>query len=452
MEALIIAAGDGGRLGDLTKDKPKPLIQLLGLSLIERTVLTAKQADIHEFLIVVGYRGDKIKEKLGDGERLGVKIDYIQNKEWQKEENGASVLKAKEALNENFVLLMSDHIFDDRILNELVKCDMKSSVVLAVDRKEPCKEDTKVLERNGKIVDIGKNIRESNCVDTGIFLCSPKIFSYIEEAANEKKGELRDSIKKAAKNGDAEIFDITKIESYPSKMRKNIELWWTDIDTQDDLKKASDKLITNLKKTSDGPVSRYLNRPISIIISKYLVKTSISPNSISFFPFIISMLGAYFFFLGGYVNLVIGGILAQISSIVDGCDGEVARLTFQATTFGGWFDAVLDRYADGFLLFSLTYYVYPLNNNFLYIAIGFLAIMGSFMNSYTADKYYSLRNRLLNRRIGSKDFSFRIRRDVRTFIIFVGALINQPLLTLILIGTMTNLENIRRVIVLYKNK
>ena len=219
------------------------------------------------------------------------------------------------------------------------------------------------------------------------------------------------------------------------------------------LKKAEDKLLTNLKKTSDGPVSRYLNRPISIIISKYLVKTSISPSFISFFSFIISMLGAFFFFLGGYVNLVIGGILAQISSIVDGSDGEVARLKFQATDFGGWFDAVLDRYADGFLLFGLTYYVYIIDNNFLYITIGFLAIMGSFMNSYTADKYDGLRNGMLDRRIGSKGgFSFRIGRDVRIFIIFVGALINQPLLILILIGTMTNIENIRRVIVLYKNK
>ena len=78
--------------------------------------------------------------------------------------------------------------------------------------------------------------------------------------------------------------------------------------------------------------------------------------------------------------------------------------------------------------------------------------MGSFMNSYTADNYDGLRSGLLNRRIGSKGFSFRIGRDVRTFIIFVGALINQPLLILILIGAMTNIENIRRVVVLYKNK
>jgi CDP-L-myo-inositol myo-inositolphosphotransferase len=119
MKALIIAAGDGDRLAVLTNNTPKPLISVLGLSLIERVILTSKQAGIEEYVIVVGYLGDKIKANLGNGKRLGVKIDYVENGEWQRE-NGISVLKAKELLNENFILLMSDHIFDDRILKELV--------------------------------------------------------------------------------------------------------------------------------------------------------------------------------------------------------------------------------------------------------------------------------------------------------------------------------------------
>jgi CDP-L-myo-inositol myo-inositolphosphotransferase len=88
-------------------------------------------------------------------------------------------------------------------------------------------------------------------------------------------------------------------------------------------------------------------------------------------------------------------MLAQISSIIDGCDGEIARLKFQTSEFGGWYDAILDRYADAFLLFSLTYYVYFLGENLLYLFIGFLAIIGSFVNSYTADKYDGLMKKIL---------------------------------------------------------
>ena len=76
-----------------------------------------------------------------------------------------------------------------------------------------------------------------------------------------------------------------------------------------------------------------------------------------------------------------------------------------------------------------------------------MAIMGSFMNSYTADKYDSL----MKKKLGPKDNYFRIGRDVRIFIIFIGCLINQPLLILIVIASITNLENVRRVVVIYKN-
>ena len=72
MKALIIAAGRGQRLDHLTKENPKPLIKLLGLSLIERVILTAKQAGIKEFIIVIGYLGNKIKLKLGNGEKYGI--------------------------------------------------------------------------------------------------------------------------------------------------------------------------------------------------------------------------------------------------------------------------------------------------------------------------------------------------------------------------------------------
>jgi CDP-L-myo-inositol myo-inositolphosphotransferase len=145
--------------------------------------------------------------------------------------------------------------------------------------------------------------------------------------------------------------------------------------------------------------------------------------------------------------LVVGALLAHVSSVIDGCDGEIARLKFQATEFGGWFDAVLDRYADAFLLFGLTYHVYVANSDIFALFIGFLAMIGTFMNSYTADKY----DGLMKRKLRPGKHYFRMGRDVRMFIIFVGALLNQPLLVLVLIALLMNAENIRRIVVLYKD-
>ena len=222
------------------------------------------------------------------------------------------------------------------------------------------------------------------------------------------------------------------------------------MDDETAFKKAEDRLLDTLKKTSDGPVSRYLNRPLSIRITRHLSRTKITPNQISIFSFILGLLGAMFFFLGGYLNLITGAILAQISSVIDGCDGEIARIKFRATEFGGWFDAVLDRYADAFLLFGLTYHVYQLEPDdiSLSIFVGFMAVIGTFMNSYTADKY----DGLMKRKLGPKKYYFRIGRDVRIFIILLGALINMPFLILSIIAVSMNAENVRRVWLLYRNE
>jgi len=440
MKCLIIAAGKGSRLsirGDL-----KPLVPLLELPLIERVILTAKGAGLSDFYVVTGYNGKKLRKHLDTfSQGKGIKINHLVNEEWEKE-NGLSVLKAKGEIEENFILLMSDHIFDESILTELLQEKITDKeVVLAVDYNLKNKivdvdDVTRVLVKgNNRIANIGKNIKKYNAYDTGIFLCSPALFGALEEGSAHGETSLSAGIKILAKKKKARIFDIKG--SY-----------WIDVDNEIAFKKAENILLDNLKKTSDGPVSRHLNRPISTRISKYLLKKRITPNQISFFSFILSVIGALFFSLGGYVNLLIGGILAQVSSVIDGCDGEIARLKFQTSEFGGWYDAVLDRYADAFLLFGLTYYAYFPGESLLYLLIGFLALIGSFMNSYTADKY----DGLMKKKLGPGKHYFRIGRDVRMFIIFLGALINQPVLILFIIAFTMNAENIRRIVMFYKSR
>ena len=439
MKCLIIAAGEGSRLSN--RGDSKPLIPLLGIPLIERVMLNANKVGLRDFYIVTGYNGEKVRKHLDQFiQNHDITITHLINEEWEKQ-NGLSILKAKGQIKENFILLMADHIFNENILARLMETeDDDSEVRLAVDYNIDNKmvdldDVTKVLvDGNDRIIDIGKDIKEYNAYDTGIFHCSPAIFEALEESVANGDSSLSGGMKMLAKKKKARIFDIK-------------ENYWIDVDDEEAFKKAENILLSNLKKTSDGPVSRHLNRPISTRITKHLLKKDITPNQITFFSFMLSLLGATFFFLGGYVNLIVGGILAQVSSVIDGCDGEVARLKFQASEFGGWFDAVLDRYADAFLLFGLTYYVYLPKENLLYLFIGFFAIIGTFMNSYTADKY----DGLMKKKVAPGKHYFRIGRDVRMFIIFLGTLISQPVLILFIIAFTMNAENIRRIIIFYKN-
>lgn len=440
MKCLIIAAGKGSRLRP--RGDSKPLIPVLGVPMIERVIRSALEAGTDDFYVVTGYQGERVRtflDRLSD--RLRVAITTIVNEAWEKE-NGLSVLKAREFLREPFLLLMADHLFDPAIPRKLMALPSSDGeITLAVDGDAhnsaiDMGDVTRVKTEGGKILNIGKGLTDFNGFDTGIFLCTPAIFSALERCV-EKYGDgtLSGAVRVLAAEGRAKAVETSG--------------FWIDVDNEEALKRAESRLLSTLKKTSDGPVSRHLNRPISLRITRhFLLKTGVTPNLISVFSFLLALLAAYFFFLGQYVNLVIGAILTQVSSVIDGCDGEVARLKYKSTDWGGWFDAVLDRYADGFVLFGLTYYVYRTNDNFLLVFIvGFLALMGTFMNSYTADKYHWL----MRKKLGPDKNYFRMGRDIRMFIIFLGAIANQPFLALVLIALVTNVGNIRRVVISYKN-
>ena len=122
--------------------------------------------------------------------------------------------------------------------------------------------------------------------------------------------------------------------------------------------------------------------------------------------------------------------------------GTSLGVTFQSSPYGGWLDAVLDRYADAFLLFGLTWYAYADTPQDLVLVTGFLAIIGSFMVSYTADKYDHLMATQISRGRG-----FRLGRDVRVFLIFLAAICNQVYLALGVIAVIMNVETIRRLII-----
>ncbi|HID25034.1 MAG TPA: hypothetical protein EYP23_01015 [Thermoplasmata archaeon] len=449
-QAVILAAGRGERFQELTEDKPKPLIQLLGLTLIERVILTAKQVGVTDFVIVVGYQGDKIQKHLGSGEKLGVKITYVENKEWKKG-NGVSLSKTKKFVQRNFLLLMSDHIFDESVLARLLKENVEGNkVVLVVDRNIENnefvdeKDATKVLVKEDKIVDIGKSLREYNAYDTGIFYCPPLLFDALEKSMKKGDDSLTGGIKALAEKGCVRTLDIQKG-------------FWVDVDNEKLLQKTQALLLSKLKKPSDGPVSRYLNRPVSTRITKWLSKKNITPNQITVGSFLLCCLSTLFFLLGGDINLALGGLIAQISSIVDGCDGEIARLKFLETEFGSWIDAVLDRYADAFLIIGLIFYVYLLDKNLMFLLIGFFSLLGTFMSSYTADKY----DGFMKKQLQSKGHYLRVGRDVRIFLIFVFTMISLPLSLfidtlflimslLLLLAVLTNGENLRRIILMHK--
>jgi CDP-L-myo-inositol myo-inositolphosphotransferase len=142
---------------------------------------------------------------------------------------------------------------------------------------------------------------------------------------------------------------------------------------------------------------------------------------------------------------IIAGLLAQLSSIVDGVDGGLARLKGMTSEFGSFLDSVLDRYADilivlGLTLWSLSHESYP----GIWIA-GFLAISGTICISYTRARVSPNHRHLFEK--GLKSLA---SRDIRLFLIMIGAVIGQAYFCLITIAALTNLVVFYRLIYIYR--
>jgi len=101
-------------------------------------------------------------------------------------------------------------------------------------------------------------------------------------------------------------------------------------------------LFRSLTKPSDGPVSRLLNRPMSLSVTRLLLDTSVTPNQMTIVSTVIGAIGVYLVFLGGWGAVAAGAGLVHLQSVLDGTDGEIARLKFQTSRFGEWLDNVLD--------------------------------------------------------------------------------------------------------------
>lgn len=234
-KCLIIAAGQGNRLCHLRDSKP--LVQLGDKKLIEWVMCGAMKAGIIDFFIVTGYRAERVAPFLTKlREKYNIHIHLIYNDQW-KRENGLSVLKAKNFLNEKFILLMADHIFSEAIILKLFKEQIKSGeVILAVDyltSNHPyvnIEDVTKVQSENNRIMNIGKNIYIYNCYDTGIFYCTPVIFSAIEESTQKGDYTLSGGMKILAQKKKARVMDIG-------------HKFWIDVDDEETLQKAKKMLM-----------------------------------------------------------------------------------------------------------------------------------------------------------------------------------------------------------------
>lgn len=151
---------------------------------------------------------------------------------------------------------------------------------------------------------------------------------------------------------------------------------WQRINSEEDRQSAERKLDRWLVKPTDGIYAR-LNRKISIPISRQLIKFPVTANMVTIFTLGVGLASAAFFALGGYWTTLVGAFLCLWSSILDGCDGEVARLKLQESAFGCWLETVCDYLFYLFLFVGMTVGLWRSSGSRMYLFCGVMLLCGA---------------------------------------------------------------------------
>ena len=229
-EAVVLMAGSGSRLRKHGFGLAKPLVPICGRPLISYTFEALIHAGIKTVHAVVGFESESLMVKVRPLIPHTVDIRFIINRDWEKQ-NGISVLAAADEVRCPFLLTMSDHLFDQSIFGVVLRapCDRLN---LAIDRKLNTIADLddamKVQTRGDRIVAIGKNLRDYDAIDTGLFVCPHEIFQYLERAKSrnrESDCSLADGVRLMADDGKTRAIDIGNA-------------WWQDVDTPQMLQHA----------------------------------------------------------------------------------------------------------------------------------------------------------------------------------------------------------------------
>jgi CDP-L-myo-inositol myo-inositolphosphotransferase len=151
-----------------------------------------------------------------------------------------------------------------------------------------------------------------------------------------------------------------------------------------DVALARRKVLGGAVGVADGVIARHLNRPLSRRITERLLSRDVKPWQISFASF-AAVLGAGASFAVGHATT--GGLMAQLASVLDGVDGELARVRYQDSPFGGVYDALLDRIGDAALIGGMTLYAWLMGAGHSAVALGFAAVAGSSLSMLVKEKY-----------------------------------------------------------------
>lgn len=237
MQALILAAGTGSRLGKYTKDNTKCMLEVNGETLIKQTLEKLNNVGITKLILVVGYKKDNLISHVGT-QYKNIKIEYIENPIYNKTNNIYSLYLAKEKLaKDDTLLLESDLVFEESILIRLINDKRKSLAV--VDKYKSWMDGTSVtLDKEDHILNFFSKT-SFKFQDVSEYYKTVNIYKFSKEFSNKIYIPFLEAYSKAM--GDNEYYEsvlrvLTILDRHELRaLRLDGEKWYEIDDIQDKL-------------------------------------------------------------------------------------------------------------------------------------------------------------------------------------------------------------------------
>lgn len=275
-----------------------PLKKLAGLSVIARHIKIFERFGIKKIWIVVGPEKDTLSTHVEEI-RTGADVHVIENTAWQELGlSGLSLLKGK--VEGDFFAVRADVVYDKEVLKPLSA------------EAESADQGVAVLHEDHQ---------------TGLVVLTPRVFD---------GGMQADSLEELVSAG---------IGHQKFNTLAGDEFFFHKLETKKSWKLANNSLLRSCRKSTDGFISRNCNRYISLFFTRFLINAPFHANWYTLITSVIGMASGYYAWKGTGFDFIIAGILFNAASILDGVDGEMARLKFSDSKLGQWLDTFSDNSA-----------------------------------------------------------------------------------------------------------
>lgn len=241
MKGVIIAAGEGKRLKPLTHTRPKCMIPVAGKPILHHVIQLLKEAGVRDLVIVVNYLKEKIMDEFGDGRKLGVRIEYAEQKEMRG--TADAFLSAEGLVEDTFVGMASDVITESSAVRKLIEAH-DSEMTVGLKSVHDVSEFGVAKVEDGWIVDFKEKPRRGGrgLVNCSIYVMNDSVFKKLKALKPSGRGEH-------------EITDLIRMLARQGKVR-GVELaeFWQDLGMPWQLFDANEFLLSKMPERREGKI------------------------------------------------------------------------------------------------------------------------------------------------------------------------------------------------------